>query len=338
MTPVPAQETSTRVVRIHEPLEFEVLAEDLGFPEGPVVDADGSVLVVDIDRGVVLRVADGATTVVATPGGGPNGMAAETATTVLVANNGGFLWSEVNGFRIPIDRPTHTNEPPGFEGGWIERIDVTTGEVTVLHRACDGRPLRGPNDLVVDEVGGVWFTDHGKGRRASVDRGGLYYLAPDGAPVREVAFPLLGPNGVGLSPDGRRVYVAETHTGRLWAWDLDAPGVVRPSGGSLAIRHGGVCVAATPFSFDSLAVEADGRIAIGAIGDGVVVVSPDGSEIDVHPIPGDVTTNLAFGGADGRRAVITLSRSGRLVETVWPRAGLVVRPDPSPDERSGGSR
>ena len=316
----------TRVTRIHEPLEFEVLAGDLGFPEGPVIDADGSVLVVDIDSGRVLRVADGTTTVVATPGGGPNGMAAETASTVLVANNGGFLWTEVNGFRIPIDHPTHTNEPPGFSGGWIERVDVATGAVTVLHRECDGRPLRGPNDLVVDEVGGVWFTDHGKGRRASVDRGGLYYIAPDGAPgdgaVREVAFPLLGPNGVGLSPDGRRVYVAETHTGRLWAWDLDAPGVVRPAGGSLAVRHGGVCVAATPFSFDSLAVEADGRIAIGAIGDGIVVVTPDGSEIDVHPIPGDVTTNLAFGGADGRRAVITLSRSGRLVEAEWPAPRL----------------
>ena len=92
--------------------------------------------------------------------------------------------------------------------------------------------------------------------------------------MREVAFPLLGPNGVGLSPDGRRVYVAETHTGRLWAWDLESPGVVRPAAGSLAIRHGGVCVAATPFSFDSLAVEADGRIAIGAIGDGMVVSRP----------------------------------------------------------------
>ena len=181
----------------------------------------------------------------------------------------------------------------------------------------------------------MWFTDHGKGRRASVDRGGLYYIPPDATPgdgaVREVAFPLLGPNGVGLSPDGRRVYVAETHTGRLWAWDLDAPGVVRPAAGSLAIRHGGVCVAATPFSFDSLAIEEDGRIAIGAIGDGIVVVTPDGSEIDVHPIPGDVTTNLAFGGADGRRAVITLSRSGRLVEAQWPRPGLVVhRPGPVP--------
>ena len=67
-------------------------------------------------------------------------------------------------------------------------------------------------------------------------------------------------------------------------------------------------------SFDSLAVEEDGTIAVGAIGDGLVVVTPDGDEVDVHPIPGDITTNIAFGGPDRRRAVITLSRSGRLVE------------------------
>lgn len=126
---------------------------------------------------------------------------------------------------------------------------------------------------------------------------------------------------MGLSPDDRTVYVAETHTGRLWAWALEAPGVVRPDAGSLAVRHGGVCVAATKFSLDSLAVEDDGRIALGAIGDGIVTITPDGAEIDVHPIPGDVTTNIAFGGADRRRAVITLSRSGRLVETTWPRPG-----------------
>jgi len=314
-------------VTVHDSLTFEVLASGLGFTEGPVV-TDGAVFVVDIDGGRVLRVDDDVT-VVATPGGGPNGMALETESTAIVANNGGFLWSEVEGgVRIPIDQATHTNEPPGFSGGWIERVDLTSGEVTVLHRTCAGRPLRGPNDLVFDEAGGLWFTDHGKGRHTSVDRGGLYYVPPDRSTVREVAFPLLGPNGVGLSPDGRRVYVAETHTGRLWAWDLSGPGEVRPARGSLAVRHGGVCVAATPFSFDSLAVEDDGRIVVGAIADGIVVLTPDGEEVDVHPVPGEVTTNIAFGGSDGRRAVITLSRSGSVVETTWPRRGLVVGPPP----------
>jgi gluconolactonase len=177
---------------------------------------------------------------------------------------------------------------------------------------------------VFDDVGGLWFTDHGKGRHASVDRGGLYYLPPEGDEVQEIAFPLLGPNGVGLSPDNRRVYVAETFTGRVWAWHLEAPGLVRPDAGSLAVRHGGICLVATPFSFDSLAVEEDGRIVVGAIGDGLVAVTPNGLEVDVHPIPGDITTNIAFGGADRRRAVITLSRSGQLVETTWPRPGLAL--------------
>ena len=313
--------------KFHDPLEFEVLASGLGFTEGPVVTPDGTVYAVDIDGGRVLRIRDKVVDVVATPGGGPNGLALETPSTGIVANNGGFLWSEVErGVRIPIDRATHTNEPPGFTGGWLERVDLSSGEVSVLHRECGSRPLRGPNDLVFDEIGGLWFTDHGKGRHASVDRGGLYYVPPDGTTVREVAFPLLGPNGVGLSPEGSRVYVSETHTGRLWAWDLEGPGEVRAAAGSLAVRHGGTCLAATPFSFDSLAIEADGRIVIGAIADGIVVITPDGEEVDVYPVPGDVTTNVAFGGPDGRRVVITLSRTGSVVEASWPRSGLVVGP------------
>ncbi len=314
-------------VTVHDPLEFDVLARGLGFTEGPAIAPNGAVYAVDIDGGRVLRIAGDAVAVVSTPNGGPNGLALESPTTAIVANNGGFLWSEVEGgIRIPIDRATHTNEPPGFAGGWIERVDLVTGESAVLHRECEGRSLRGPNDLVFDEAGGLWFTDHGKGRRASVDRGGLYYIPPGGSLVREIAFPLLGPNGVGLSPDGHRVYVAETHTGRLWAWDLAGPGEVRASGDSLAIRHGGRCIAATPYSFDSLGVEDDGRVVIGALGDGLVAITPDGQEVDVYPIPGDITTNIAFGGSDGRRAVITLSRSGSVVEARWPRPGLVVGP------------
>ena len=306
----------------HGPLEFEVVATDLGFPEGPVILDDGSILAVDIEGGRVVRVDDGEVSTVAIPGGGPNGLAMADPRTAVVANNGGFLWTTVNGVSIPIDHPTHTNEPPGFTGGWMERVDLHSGAVTRLYDSYEGGPLRGPNDLVFDAVGGLWFTDHGKGRFESVDRGALYYAPPGNGPLRQVAFPLLGPNGVGLSPDGTAVYVAETHTGRLWAWDLSAPGEVRPAAASLAVRHGGRCVVATPFSFDSLAVEEDGRIAIGALGEGIVVVTPDGAEVDVHPIPGDVTTNIAFGGLDMKTAVMTLSRSGRLVRCAWPRRGL----------------
>lgn len=309
-------------VRVHDPLSFDVVATGLGFPEGPTFLGDGSVLVVDMEGGRIVRVDDGRVEVVATPGGGPNGLALADAGTAVVANNGGFRWTEVGGRRIPIDHATHTNEPPGFAGGRMEQVDLSTGKTAVLYERHEGRPLRGPNDVVFDSEGGFWFTDHGKGRYESVDRGALYYAPPGGGDLRQVAFPLLGPNGVGLSPEGDVVYVAETFTGRLWAWDLAGPGEVKPAQGSLAVRHGGRCVVATPYSFDSLAVEQDGRIAIGGIGDGIVVVTPDGEEVDVHPIPGDVTTNIAFGGPEMTTAVITLSRSGQLARCTWPRPGL----------------
>ena len=174
---------------IHEPLTFEVLASDLGFPEGPVFLDDGSVLVVDIEGARVLRVSDGDVSLVATPGGGPNGLALTAPETAVIANNGGFLWTTVNGTTIPIDHPTHTNEPLGFSGGWIEELDLRTGETRTLYDEYDGRPLRGPNDLVVDEVGGVWFTDHGKGRLESVDRGALFYAPPERGELQEGRIP-----------------------------------------------------------------------------------------------------------------------------------------------------
>jgi gluconolactonase len=305
----------------HDPLELNVIGSGLGCPEGPVICEDGSVLCVDIDSGRVLRIADGVVSTVAKPGGGPNGLAIGPDGLGYVANNGGFLWTEIAGIRLPMDLATHSNEPPDFEGGWIESVDLTTGDVTVLARSCGAHRLTGPNDLIFDEAGGLWFTDHGKLRPRDVDRGGLYYLPPDGE-VQEIAYPLLGPNGVGLSPDGRTVYIAETMTGRVWAWDLVGPGQVDPAGATLAVPHGGRCLVATPFTLDSLAVEEDGRIAIGGIGDGIVVVTPDGAEVDVYPIPGDVTTNIAFGGPDGRRAVMSLSGSGQIAESTWPRPGL----------------
>ena len=121
---------------------------------------------------------------------------------------------------------TDTLQPDDYSGGRIERVDLDTGEVTVLYTECDGNPLMGPNDLVFDAEGGMWFTDHGKIRARERDHGGVYYAAPDGSSIREVIYPIESPNGIGLSPEGDRVYVAETHTGRVYWWPVDGPGVV----------------------------------------------------------------------------------------------------------------
>lgn len=300
-----------------------VHAEGLRFPEGPIAMPDGSVLLVEVRGGTLSRVpaGGGAAEVVADlcPGGngGANGAAIGPDGAVYVCNNGGFFWSDMNGVQMPFNPVDGSNVPPGYTGGWIDRVDLATGEHRVLYRECDGEPFGGPNDLVFDSTGGFWFTDHGKTRGDRWEKRGVYYAAADGSRVERRIFPLNGPNGVGLSPDESTLYVAETNTGRLWAFDLAGPGTPAHTGRG----HGGRCIANTTGHLDSLAVEADGTVCAAAIGHGVLVVPPEGAWYHVA-MPDIACTNLAFGGADMRTAYVTLSGSGRLLAVDWPRPGL----------------
>lgn len=299
-------------------MEFREITRGLEFPEGPIAMPDGSVLVVEIQRGTLTQVSpDGTKKVVAECGGGPNGAAIGPDGRVYVCNNGGFHWHEVGGITVP------GLEPPTYSGGKIQRVDLETGEVEDLYTHCNGVELRGPNDLVFDAEGGLWFTDHGKTRMRDRDRTGVFYANPDGSQIEEILFPLEAPNGIGLSPDGGRLYVAETPTARLFAWEILRPGEVAHA--SSLVPHGGTCVAGMPgFQyFDSLAVDSAGNICVATIlNGGITVISPDGSSIEHVPLPDPLTTNICFGGDDLRTAYVTLSGTGRLVAMDWPRPGL----------------
>ncbi len=298
------------------PLETTLLAGGLQFPEGPVWLSDGSVVLVEIQRGTLTRVSpEGDVDVVAELGGGPNGAAVGPDGKMYICNNGGFVWHEVNGLTMP------GNQAPNYAGGKIQRVDMVTGEVEILYDEVDGIMLRGPNDLVFDSSGGFWFTDHGKTRPRQRDRGGLYYAKSDGSEIREVVFPLDAPNGVGLSPDEDMLYVAETHQGRLYQWPLSGPGEIA---GYFGPEHRG-SVLADPEGgplFDSLAVDSLGNICVATIRKGgITSVTPEGAYRHV-PFDDPLTTNICFGGADMTTAFVTLSGSGRLVSCRWEVPGL----------------
>jgi gluconolactonase len=302
-----------------EPVRWEVVAEGLRFPEGPIAMSDGSVVLVEIARGTLSRVTpDGEISVVAECGDGPNGAAVGPDGAVYVANNGGcFEWIDIG---LTLPGPV----PETYSGnGSIQRVDLATGDVTTLYTECDGRPLRAPNDLVFDDHGGMWFTDHGLRLERSSDRTGLFYAQPDGSSITEVVFPLDAPNGVGLSPSGDRLYAAETHTGRLWQWSVPSPGQVVAAG---PLFGGGALLYAAPRAqmFDSLGVDGEGWVCVATLGEGgITAVSPDGAHVEFHPVEGDpVVTNICFEGAGSHRAYVTSSATGRLLACEWPRPGL----------------
>jgi len=297
---------------------FDEIARGLRFPEGPVAMPDGSVVVVEIEAGRITRCwGEGRTEIIAVPGGGPNGLALGPDGMLYLCNNGGFGWADNQGLLVPHGTAEDWN------GGSIQRIDPATGKVETLYTHAGDVQLRGPNDIVFDEAGGFWFTDHGKTFERSRDVVGLFYARPDDSHIEEAVFPMENANGIGLSPDGKRLYVAETYTAKLWAFELEGPGRISraesltPSGAHFLYGAGGYNW------FDSLGVEADGNVCVATLGlGGISVISPAGDLVEFVATGDPFTTNICWGGAELRTAYITLSGTGRLVSTEWPRPGL----------------
>jgi gluconolactonase len=305
----------------NEMIDMKVLATGLRFPEGPVALNDGSVVLVEIARGTVTRVApDGKVSVIADLGGGPNGLASGPDGALYVCNNGGFEWHEEPGMLRPVGTPA------SYSGGRIERVDPKTGASRVLYDRCGDIKLKGPNDIVFDRNGGFYFTDLGKTRHRDRDQGSVYYAKADGSHIVEVVHPMLTPNGIGLSPNERTLYVAETEGGRLWAFDIAGPGVIArrpfpsPNGGRFLFNETGY------HRFDSLAVDAEGNVCVATLVSGAItVVAPDGRLVRRVKTPDIYTTNICFGGRDMKTAYITLSGVGQLIALPWAEPGLKLK-------------
>jgi gluconolactonase len=295
------------------------IAAGLRFPEGPVAMPDGSIVLVEIERRTLSRVTpDGKVQVIAALGGGPNGAAMGPNGKIYVTNNGGLKFVERPGRLFPIA------QADDYTRGSIQVVDPVTGKFETLYDSCDGQRLRGPNDLVFDRTGGFWFTDLGKTRERDADRGAVYYARADGSGITEAIFPLERPNGVGLSPDERTLYVVETPTARCWAFTLSGPGQIESANGVYRGEKGRVVVGLGGYQmFDSLAVDAEGHVAAATLITGAVSdIWPDGSRVDQYTLPDMMVTNVCFGGRDLRTAYATLSMGGTLVSFEWPRPGL----------------
>lgn len=296
-----------------------VLASGLRFPESPIPLKDGSVLLVEIERGTLTRIRpDGQVEVVATLGGGPNGAAIGPDGACYVANNGGFSWRrDPQGLLFPAGAAT--DRPAGR----IDRVDLGSGRFETLYAECNGIPLSAPNDLVFDDRGGFYFTDNGRHLTRNRDFGGLYYARADGSSITEVVFPLDSPNGVALSPDGKTVYVALTTWRMLLAFPILAPGRVEHAPGFIPGRVvasvGGLDL------FDSMAVDDAGNLNVATVvNGGVLTVAPDGKVVARTAMPDPLTTSIRFGGRNRRTAYVTLGATGQLVSMPWPVAGLAL--------------
>jgi gluconolactonase len=278
--------------------QISIIGEGLAFPEGPVVLADGAVIVVESFGGCVTRCWDGRKEVICAPGGGPNGAAIGPDGALYVCNNGGI-------------GPQHFAPPDAV--GRIERIDLATGHCERIYESCAGRPLSAPNDLMFDEDGNLWFTDFGRLEQYGKRYGALYCCRADGSAITRVVDHATSYNGVGISPDMRTVYMSDTIEARIYA-------VARKAA---AQKPRFIATIPGKVGLDSLAMTAAGNICVATIGDtgAISTVTPDG-HITATPMDDQLTTNIAFGGAAMRDAYITWSLKGMVVKMPWAEPGM----------------
>ncbi len=298
------------------PRPYRVLASGLLYPECPTEMPDGSILLVEIARQTLTRIApDGSAHIVAQLGGGPNGLAIGPDGAAYVANNGGLTFHRVDGALRVL------GVPDDYKGGSIQRVDLRSRAVTTLYTHAGANRLNAPNDIVFDAFGGFWFTDTGKDRARDRDNGGVYWAKPDGSEIREVVFPLQKPNGIALSPDRKTLYVVLNEQRLIVAYEIIGPGLLAADNGKPRRR---VVAGLDRQPMDNISVEANGNIvAATVVPGGLTVFAPDdGRIVERHPLDDVLVTSLGFGGKDLRTAYVTLASTGRLISMAWPRAGL----------------
>ena len=180
------------------------------------------------------------------------------------------------------------------------------GTITVLADRYDGKPLNSPNDVVVRSDGTVFFSDpsygiegYYEGFAAEPEQAGqfLFRLTPDGT-LTVAADDMQRPNGLAFSPDERILYVSDTGTKTMRAYDVAPDGTLSDS------REFARCTAG---GFDGFRLDEQGHIWSSA-GDGVHVLHPDGTLLGKVKVPEGVA-NVQWGGYKRNRLYICATTS-----------------------------
>jgi gluconolactonase len=194
----------------------------------------------------------------------------------------------------------------GAEGGGKRVIAIApNGTVTALATASGGAPLRGPNDLIADSKGGIYFTDPAPRPAPNVapmEPGNVNYRRADGEVIR-IDSEIRRPNGLTISPDQRTLYVGDTEGEYVYAFDIQPDGSARnkrqfvkllePVQGSLGLRSGA----------DGMALDSDGRLYVSTAA-GIQVIAPNGNHLGIIRLPAGAR-NVAFAGPDRRTLYLT---------------------------------
>jgi gluconolactonase len=260
------------------------------FLEGPSFDRAGNLYVVDIPYGRILRVSpSGEWSVVSEYDGWPNGLKIHRDGTIFIADH----------------------------RRGILRLDPATGAVMPILEHVRREGFKGTNDLIFASNGDLYFTDQGQTGLQDAS-GRVFRLRTDGQ-VDCLLQNVPSPNGLVLSVDEKLLFVAVTRANQIWRLPLHADGTTSKVAAFITLSGG----LAGP---DGLAIDESGGLAVAHCGLGSVWLFDRLGEplYRIRSREGLSTTNLAFGGTDGKTLYITESDSGTILTARLKVAGQTM--------------
>lgn len=260
--PVPSEKRHSISEIVHPNSKWEKVATGSGFMEGINFDRNGQIWMVSPATGEIMKVEDDKVSIVEKNYGFPVGAKFHKDGRLFITDGTGELYA----------------------------YDPTTRERTNIVNSINGERLKGLNDLVFDEFGGIYFTEP-MGSSATNPTGRVFYLPPGETEAQLFQENIAYPNGIALSADGQRVYISEFDKNRI---------ISAPSKNTKDVRE-------TPFVFgqfeggigpDGLTVDTEGNLYVAHFQAGeIVVLDASGFKYGTIRLPEDTgtfTTNLAF--------------------------------------------
>ncbi len=161
---------------------------------------------------------------------------------------------------------------------------------------CDGKPLRAPNDLSLDTPnGGFYFSDPGESGINNLI-GTVHYVDLAGT-TRKLDDGLAFPNGVVLTPDGKKLYLAESQKNRVLVYEVTSPGTLGNRKVLAELPAKDTSAGQIDNQPDGMCLDAAGNLYVAHYGmRQVQVLSPEGKLIARYPGGNITTSNVAFGG------------------------------------------
>ncbi len=250
------------------------ISNQFKFTEGPAVNKKGDVYFTDQPNNKIWKYSsDGQLSVFMDNAGRSNGLYFDPkGNLVACADENGELWSI-----------------------------SSSGKVTVLLSSLEGHRFNGPNDLWIDQKGGIYFTDpyyqrnYWKHSKPELEGESVYYL-PKGAKRPFVADnKLVKPNGIIGTPDGKYLYVADINDNKTYKYTINKDGTL--TNRQLFVNMGS----------DGMTLDHLGNLYL--TGRGVTIFDKEGVKIGNIPVPVSWVGNVCFSGKDRDMLFITASEA-----------------------------